>query len=149
MLHTSRGRVASFKKKIKLYLTSVQDGDITMFSKMRTFLETLANTKSYFHGEIISNLTSVCEAIVNYFPKLDKRFHGICTFRPLSVQECAIDEEDFAAKVEFLQIRKDSQLKVGFVKQELGTFWFILQKDYSILSRRALKFLIQSPSTCC
>lgn len=48
---------------------------------------------------------------------------------------------DVAAKVEFLQIREDTQLKVDFSEQELPTFWATLNDDYPLFSVRALTIL--------
>ena len=64
----------------------------------------------------------MCEAIVNYIPKLGERFHDIWIIRFFAVEESAISGEHLAAKVEFLQSRKNSQLKADFVNQKLGTF---------------------------
>ena len=53
-----------------------------------------------------------------------------------------------AAKIEFLQLREDSSLKAGFT-EDIGSFWAGNHKEYSILSKRALNFLIQFLSTYC
>ena len=85
-----------------------------MFSKMTTFLETLPNTKCHFQEEIISYLTTMHETTVNYFAKVDGRFHDMWIVRPFAVKESAISNEDLGAKVAFLQIWEDPQLKVDF-----------------------------------
>ncbi|XP_076359019.1 protein FAM200A-like [Tachypleus tridentatus] len=68
------------------------------------------------------------------------------SFRPFLVKESTISDTDVAAKVEFLQIREDTQMKVDFSEQELPTFWAKLKNNYHLLSMRALTMLIQSPS---
>ena len=51
------------------------------------------------------------------------------------------------AKIEFLRLREDSSLKTDFAGVDKGNFWAGLQNEYPILSKRALNFLIQFPST--
>ena len=53
-----------------------------------------------------------------------------------------------AAKIEFLQLREDSSLKTVFT-EDIGSFWAGIHKEYPFLSKRALNFLIQFPSTYC
>ncbi|XP_076308462.1 protein FAM200A-like [Tachypleus tridentatus] len=84
---------------------------------------------------------------VNDFPGLDDRCTDVWIFRPFSVKESTIIDTDVAVKVECLQIREDTHMKVDFSEQELPTFWAKLKDDYPLLSMRALTMLIQSPST--
>ena len=67
--------------------------------------------------------------------------------KPFSVEESSICDDDMAAKIEFLRLREDSSLKVDFAGVDIGNFWAGLQNEYPILSKRALNFLIQFPST--
>ena len=64
------------------------------------------------------------------------------------MEENSIRDDDMAAKIEFLQLREDSSLKTGFT-EDIGSFWAGIHKKNPILSKRALKFLIQFPSTYC
>ena len=53
-----------------------------------------------------------------------------------------------AAKIEFLQLREDLSLKTGFT-EDIRSFSAGIHKEYPILSKKALNFLIQFPSTYC
>ena len=68
--------------------------------------------------------------------------------QPFSVEENSIRDDDMAAKIEFFQLRENSSLKTGFT-EDIGNFWAGIYKEYPILSKRALNFLIQFPSTYC
>ena len=45
------------------------------------------------------------------------------------------------AKIEFLGLGEDSNLKIDFAREDIGYFWVGLQNEYPILSRSALNFL--------
>ncbi|XP_076348016.1 protein FAM200C-like [Tachypleus tridentatus] len=122
MLHTVRDKVAAFKCKIQLYQKRIQDGDTTFFPQMKTLLASMPEAECSFREEISAHLLAVNNAIEGYFPG----FHDCCTdvwiFRPFLVKESTISDTDVAAKVEFLQIREDTQTKVDFSEQELPSF---------------------------
>ncbi|XP_076359003.1 protein FAM200C-like [Tachypleus tridentatus] len=147
ILHTVRDKVAAFKCKIQLYHKGVQDGDTTFFPQMTTNLVSMLEAECSFREEISAHLLAVNDAIESYFTGLDDRCTVEWICRLFSVKESAISDTDVAAKVEFLQIREDTLMKVDFSKQELPTFWATLKDDYPLLSMRALTILIQSPST--
>ena len=114
---------------------------------MTSLLDSMPEAECNFHEDISAHLLAVNEAIEDYFPELDNRFSDSWIFRPFSVEDGAISDTDVAAKVEFLQIRGDSQLKVDFTEQELPTFSAKQRENCPVLSKRALNKLIQSPST--
>ncbi|XP_068225357.1 protein FAM200A-like [Palaemon carinicauda] len=136
MMHTARDKVAAFKSKIQLYQKRVQDGDITFFTEMMTLLGSMPDAECSFHEEISTHLLAV-----------NDRCTDAWIYRPFSVKDSAISDTDVAAKVEFYQIREDSQLRVDFAEQKLPKFWAKLKDHCPILSMRALTMLIQSPST--
>ena len=48
---------------------------------------------------------------------------------PFSVEESSICDDDMAAKIEFLRLRKDSSLKTDFAGVDIGNFWAGLQMN--------------------
>ena len=54
-----------------------------------------------------------------------------------------------AAKIEFLRLHEDSSPKTDFAGEDIENLWASLQNEYPTLSKRALSFLIQFPSTYC
>ncbi|XP_076359076.1 protein FAM200C-like [Tachypleus tridentatus] len=146
MLHTVRDKVAAFKFKIQLYQKRIQDGDTTSFPQMTTILASMPEAECSFREEISAHLLAVNNATEGYFPGFDDCCTEVWIFRPFSVKESTISDTDVAAKVEFLQIREDTQMKVDFSEQELPIFWAKLKHDYPLLSMRVLTMLIQSLS---
>ncbi|XP_068210578.1 protein FAM200A-like [Palaemon carinicauda] len=114
---------------------------------MTTLLGSMPDADCSFREEISTHHLAVNGAIESYFPGLNDRCTDAWIYRPLSVKDSAISDTDVAAKVEFYQIREDSQLKVDFAEQELPTFWAKVKDYCPILSMRALTMLIQSLST--
>ena len=81
-----------------------------------------------------------------FFPGLDDRCNDTWICRPFSVNETAISDGD-VAKIEFLQLREDPQLRIDFTEEELPTFWAKIKNNCPLLSLRALTMPIESPST--
>ena len=53
-----------------------------------------------------------------------------------------ISDDDMTAKIEFLGLGEDSNLKIDFAREDIGNFLVGLQNEYPILSRRALNFRV-------
>ena len=62
-------------------------------------------------------------------------------------RESCIRNDEMGAKIEFLGLRKDSSIKIGFAITDNENVWLGIQHKYPILSRKVLSFLIQCPST--
>uniref|UniRef100_UPI00358E5144 protein FAM200C-like n=1 Tax=Myxine glutinosa TaxID=7769 RepID=UPI00358E5144 len=146
MLHTTRDKVAAFRRKIHLYQRRVQDGDTTIFPEITTLLDASPDAECHFHEEISTHLLAISETIERYFPGLDDCSRDEWIVRPFSVEDSAISDTDVSAKVEFYRICEDAQLKSDFMEQEFATFWLKV-KDCPVLSKRAVTLLVQSPST--
>ena len=63
------------------------------------------------------------------------------------MDEEIIEDSDIAAKLEFLALREDKSLEVDYQNEELITFWAKQEKEYPILSQRALNVLIPFATT--
>ena len=87
------------------------------------------------------------ETISSYFPDLDKRGKRAWVTKPFTVDEEIIEDSDIAAKLEFLALREDKSLEVDYQNEELITFWAKQEKEYPILSQRALNVLIPFATT--
>ena len=53
-------------------------------------------------------------------------------------EESCISDDDMTAKIEFLGLHEDLNLKIDFATEDIGKLWVGLQNEYPILSRRAL-----------
>lgn len=147
MLPMARDKVAVFKKKLQLYQRRLQEGETAVFTELSTLLEGSESGECSFLEEISVHLVAVIGAIDNYFPGLDERACDSWIMKPFSVGEGTIPDSDVAAKLEFVSLREDLQLKTDFSEQEVQTFWARVQRDYPILSKKALALLVQAPTT--
>ena len=118
-----------------------------MFPEMTSMMQATGSSQCSFIQEISTHLLAIDEALAHYFPGLEKRSTDTWIMKPFSVEEGAIADADVTAKIEFLGIREDSELKTLFSEQSVITFWSKVQQEYPILSKQALKLLIQSPTT--
>lgn len=148
-LHTTQDKVAAFKSKMQLYERMIQKGDTSMFLNLTMLLQSDPNMKCNFTQAIACHLNAIVTAIEKYFPGMEGRHKNLWISKPFSIEESCISDDDMAAKIEFLGLREDSNLKINFAREDIGNFWVGLQNEYPILSRRALNFLIQFPSTYC
>ena len=119
-----------------------------MFPNLSMLLQSDPKIKCIFTQEIVSHLNAINIAIDRHFPGIEERHNFLWISQPFSVEENSIRDDDMAAKIEFLQLRENSSLKTGFT-EDIGSFWAGIHKEYPILSKRALNFLIQFPSTYC
>ena len=146
-LHTTHDKVVAFKRKVELFKRLTEKGT-SMFPNLTMLLQFDPNMKCNFTQEIVSHLNAINIAIDRYFPGNEERHNFLWISQPFSVKENSIRDDDMAAKIEFLQLREDSSLKTGFT-EDIGSFWAGIHKEYPILSKRALNFLIQFSSTYC
>ena len=146
-LHTTHDKVAAFKRKVELFERLTEKGDTSMFPNLTMLLQSDPNMKCNFTEDISSHLNAISIAIIRYFPGIEERHNFLWINKPFSVEESSICDDDMAAKIEFLRLREDSSLKIDFAGVDIGNFWAGLQNEYPILSKRALNFLIQFPST--
>ena len=147
-MHTTHDKVAAFKRKVELFKRLTEKGTASMFPNLTMFLQSDPNTKCNFTQKIVSYLNAINIAIDGYFPRIKERHNFLWISQPFSIEENSIRDDDMAAKIEFLQLREDSSPKTDF-KEDIGNFWVGIHKTYPILSKRALNFLIQFPSTYC
>ncbi|XP_055514509.1 protein FAM200C-like [Leucoraja erinacea] len=122
ILHTTRDKVAAFRRKIHLYQRRVQDGDTTIFREMTTLLDATPDAECQFYKEISTHLLAISEAIECYFPGLDDCSRDEWIIQHFSIQDGAISDTEIAAKVEFYRIREDAQLKSDFMEPEHGRY---------------------------
>ena len=146
-LHTTHDKVAAFRRKVELFERLTEKGDTSMFPNLTMLLHSDSNMKCNFTQDISSHLNAINIAIDRYFPGIEERHNFLWISKPFSVEESSICDDDMAAKIEFLRLREDSSLKTDFAGVDIGNFWAGLQNEYPILSKRALNFLIQFPST--
>ena len=139
-LHTTHDKVAAFKREVKLFKRLTEKGT-SIFPNLTMLLQSDPNMKCNFTQEIVSHLNAINIAIDRYFPGIEERHNFLWISQPFSVEENSIPDDDSAAKIEFLQLRKDSSLKTGFT-EDIGSFWAGIHKEYSILSKKALNFFI-------
>ena len=137
-LHPTHDKVAAFKRKVELFERLTKKGDTSMFPNLTMLLQSDPNMKCNFTQDISSHLNAINIAIDRYFPEIEERHNVLWISKPFFVEESSICDDDMAAKIEFLRLREDSSLKTDFAG---------LQNEYPILSKRALNFLIQFPST--
>ena len=137
-LHTTHDKVAAFKREVKLFKRLTEKGT-SIFPNLTMLLQSDPNMKCNFTQEIVSHLNAINIAIDRYFPGIEERHNFLWISQPFSVEENSIPDDDSAAKIEFLQLRKDSSLKTGFT-EDIGSFWAGIHKEYSILSKKALNF---------
>ena len=97
--------------------------------------------KCKFTQEIVGNLYAIVTAIEQYFAEIEGKRRDLWIDKPLSI-EALLVIDDMAAKIEFLKLREDSNLKIDFAKKDMGNFSVRLQNENLILSRKALGFLI-------
>ena len=143
---STQDKVAAFQRKIQLYQRRVHAGDTAVFSELTTLLTSTEEDCS-FVDLIEEHLRVMTETISSYFPDLDKRGKRAWVTKPFTVDEEIIEDSDIAAKLEFLALREDKSLEVDYQNEELITFWAKQEKEYPILSQRALNVLIPFATT--
>ena len=92
-----------------------------MFPNLTMLLQSDPNLKCNFTKEIVSHLNAINIAIDRYFPGIEERHNFLSISQPFSVEENSIRDDDIAAKIKFLQLREDSNLKTGFT-EDIGSF---------------------------
>ena len=115
-LQMTHDYAAAFKCKVELFKRLTEKGTTSMFPNLTMLLQSDPNMKCNFTQEIVSHLNAVNIAINRYFPGIEKQHNFLCFSQPFSVEENSIHNDDMAAKIEFLQLRKDLSLKTGFTK---------------------------------
>ena len=112
-----------------------------MFPNLTIPLQSDPNMKCNFTQDIASHLNAINIAIDGYFPGIKERHNFLWISKPFSVKENFICNDDMAAKIEFLRLRKDSSLKTDFAGEDIRNFWAGFQNEYPILLKKALRFL--------
>ena len=145
-LHTTHDKVAAFKRKVELFKRLTEKGT-SMFPNLTMLLQFDPNMKCNFTQEIVSHLNAINIAIDRYFPGNEERHNFLWISQPFSVKENSIRDDVWQQKLSFFDCAK-IRLKTGF-PEDIGSFWAGIHKEYPILSKRALNFLIQCSSTYC
>ena len=138
-LHTTHDKVAAFKREVELFKRLTEKGTTSMFSNLTMLLQSDPKMKCNFTQEIVSHLNTINIAIDRYFPEIEERHNFLWISQPFLVEENSICDDDMAAKIEFLQLREDSNFKTGFT-EDIGSFWNGIHKEYPILLKKSIKF---------
>ena len=96
---------------------------------------------------IIQHLSQLSVKFDFYFPK-DPRLENLWIQNPFSVN-CATEDVTLPLQLEndLIELSEDSRLKLRYQKVDLSSFWIQARKQYALLSKRAIMFLLPFTTT--
>ena len=147
LLLTAQDKVAVFMRKLQLYRRRVEVGDITMFTALSTMLDSIHDSECSFTNEIAEHLQAMEDTLTHYFPNLHEREKNLWIVKPFSVAEEIVDDADIQAKIEFLSLRENSELKAVSYEKDHVAFWAGIRDEYPDLSKKEMRILVQAPTT--
>ncbi|XP_073711484.1 SCAN domain-containing protein 3-like [Misgurnus anguillicaudatus] len=138
-------KVEAFKRKLALWIKRTQEKRMDMFPLLSDILE---NSPQVNISDLVSqHLSQLAEKFDDYFPE-DPREGHMWIADPFSVDPTKNDVAlPSHLESQLLEVATDSTLKLQWGKQDLGSFWIAVSKEYPCLALRAVKLLLPFTTT--
>ena len=137
-------KIDGFKKKIGLWKRRVNSKQFDVFPLLN---ETLKSSLANISATIIQHLNQLSLKFDLYFPE-DPQPGNLWILNPFTVDST---REDIALPLELenelIELSEDSTLKLLHQEVDLPAFWIKAGKEYSLLSERAILFLLPFTTT--
>ena len=138
-------KIESFRMKLELWLTKIDQKKFYMFPTFAEILEEGTNEIDIddLHDLIKEHLQNLIVEIRGYFP--DKHSKSFClTINPFSVNVSDVPE---TAQEEFIELINNFEAKTGFVDLQIEEFWVKSLIKFPVLSDFAIRNLLPFPTT--
>ena len=130
---TSTDKLTAFKEKIKYWIANLNAGKTGMFP-----LFTAEENQNSI--EIVKkHLQSLESNLKSYFPHLDVNKYNWIQNPFLAMP----DTDNFKLQGEAIELKNDRNLRLKFEELCLNSFWIYIETEYPLLSKEALKVLLQ------
>lgn len=143
---TAKDKIYGFTKKIKFWLSSVNQNNFDSFETTQSFIQEVGseiNIKVYLPGMVMV-LQNLKEELCHYFSEeeLSENTGHRWVINPFL--NAALDEANLTTnlKENLLELSADGMLLLEFKSVNLDTFWLGRKSEYPELSTEALKCLI-------
>jgi len=133
-------------KKFELWNLRPSKKNYDSFQNLNNFLEL---TEEELSGEVSKYIKQHIEdlqrSFCDYFPVPDTNWNWIR--HPFEIDTTQINGLTSLEEDNLIEISTNGSLKLQFNQKLLKNFWLHVQKDYPVLSSKALKVLIPFPTT--
>lgn len=133
-------KINAFRRKIDLWVHTLQRGITDMFSNLSEFFNTNGMGVDFMLNTIISHLTSLNEHFSHYFPDTDMEKYDWVRY-PFS---CDVIASGLSGKAEdeLLELSSDRTLRMRFNQQGPAEFWPTVEKEYKEVALQAMRILL-------
>ncbi|XP_068226334.1 zinc finger BED domain-containing protein 5-like [Palaemon carinicauda] len=138
-------KISSFKMKLELWITKINQKKLYMFPTLAQFVEEAANEINIddLYGLIQEHLENLTVQIRSYFPDECCKSFSL-TINPFNASVTDVPE---AAEEEFIDLKINFEAKSWFGELQLQEFWAKSFQKFPVISEIAIRNLLPFPTT--
>ena len=134
---TSTDKLTAFRKKVIFWKNRLLEK-----KKVDIFPSLNDNTTDEIISAVTEHLTLLEEKIEFYFPSINVETYDWIR-NPFATVDTSNSKLSYQEEEELINLSSDRTLKIKFSEMVLEEFWIFVQEEYSALSMKALKILLQ------
>ncbi|XP_068234327.1 zinc finger BED domain-containing protein 5-like [Palaemon carinicauda] len=136
-------KILSFKMKLELWITKINQKELCMFPTLAQLVEKAANEIDDLYGLISEQLENLTVQIRSYFYDECYKSSSL-TINPFNASVSEVPE---AAEEEFIDLKNNFEAKSWFGELQLQEFWAISVQKFPVISEIAIRNLLPFPTT--
>ncbi|XP_023217015.1 zinc finger BED domain-containing protein 5-like [Centruroides sculpturatus] len=145
-IFTVSDKIESIIKKFDFWKLCIKNSQPEVFETLHSFLsENKLRLSPELNQQIVEHLQGLKSDFQKYFPKPDNTNYWI--LNPFEEEYFQVAKLSSKEKENLIEISTDSILKCQFKSKSLFNFWADINKEFELLSDKALQFLLPFTST--
>ncbi|XP_041075539.1 SCAN domain-containing protein 3-like [Polyodon spathula] len=140
-------KACGFMKKIKLWERKCEDGDISCFQQLDTYLSTCDVDRAPMVQLVSTHLSKLNSEFNSYFPDIENKSAKLDWVRNPFMTESTNNNIPTRLQENLLDVSSDRGLKMSYSETTLSQFWCDVEKEYPDLGKHALNELLPFGST--
>ena len=138
-------KIEGFKKRVDLWKKRVNNLRYKLFPLLWENIKTFPHMD--ISEQILQHLTQLLHKFDSYFPQ-DPRPGNLWILDPFTLNSAAVDVAlSLKLEDEVIKLSEDSSLKLRYQEVDLPSFWIQVSKEYFLLSKPTLRFLLPFDTT--